>query len=109
MGKMTETPGRDSRIDYLMLRMPKLSEQEDAEEEKQDVGGDDEGMNTALARALTSKSQVPRSNQFVTMNSARRTSQHLRMSVKVNLRNTESKLYLKTLTMITERKKAAEK
>ena len=65
MGKMNEVPGRDSRIDYLMLRLPKLSEQEDEEEAKENVGADeDEGMNMGLMRALTSVSHVPRSNQL---------------------------------------------
>ena len=53
LGKMTVTPGSDNRIDYIMLRMPKLTE--DAVEEAESAGShsvSEEGMFPALNNAL---------------------------------------------------------
>ena len=36
LGKMTVTPGSDNRIDYIMLRMPKLTEDAVDEAEETD-------------------------------------------------------------------------
>ena len=109
---MTETPGSDNRIDYVMMRMPKLFE--DAEEEMKAEGADDgsenvaagnEGMSFALHNALNfAKSQAPTRIRNNSMRSTQGTINNLRMSVKVNLRSTESKLLLKNLNLLTKQR-----
>ena len=53
LGKMTVTPGSDNRIDYIMLRMPKLTE--DAVDEDESAGSSsthEVGMFSALNNVL---------------------------------------------------------
>ena len=53
LGKMTDFPCLDNRLDYLMLRLPKMTDQFD--EDCEDVDGDDQegAINPALVKALT--------------------------------------------------------
>ena len=53
LGKMTVTPGSDNRMDYIMLRMPKLTE--DTVDEDESAGSrstHEEGMSFALNNVL---------------------------------------------------------
>ena len=59
LGKMTVTPGSDNRMDYIMLRMPKLTADADDEAEEAESSGQagsrsvhEEGMSFALNNAL---------------------------------------------------------
>jgi len=99
---MGDTPGADSRIDYLMLRMPKLTE-----ELSEDLDDPDEspGLNSALTSALSRSSISNFSNRMMSMKQIdRRASTKLRSSVKVNLRSTETSLKLKNLALINRQR-----
>ena len=95
LGSMKATPSRGSTLDYFMLRMPKMNEEQDeADENINDEGGE---QNPFLARAITQRE----TNSAVTLSSGaardlrmtdRKQSVKLRMSVKVNLRSTETSL-----------------
>ena len=109
LGKMTAIPGSDNRLDYVMLRLPKLTDTKDEKEESDAENNvEKDVMNFALSNALSSnlnfaKSQAPTySNRNTSMRSSRSTIGNLRMSVKVNLRSTESKLVLKNLNLLTK-------
>ena len=112
LGKMTATPGSGNRTDYLMMRTPKLTdekenEEEESEEEKkgESFGSSESGLSFALNNALNfAKSQAPlgRSRRNTSMKSTQGTINTLRMSVKVNLRSTESKLLLRNINLLTK-------
>lgn len=53
IGRISAVPGRDSRVDYLMLRKVKIN-QEDEDTDSFVTEDNDEGMmNQALSRAIT--------------------------------------------------------
>ena len=110
LGKMTTTPGSGSRTDYIMMRTPKLTderEEEEEEEKKTESFGSSEGggLSFALNNALNfAKSQAPlgRTRRNTSMKSTQGTINTLRMSVKVNLRSTESKLLLSNINLLAK-------
>ncbi len=56
LGKIGDTPGNDSRIDYLMLRLPKLTAEED--EENFDSQTESLDLHSALESAFSTKSAI---------------------------------------------------
>ena len=102
---MSQVPGGESRVDYIMMRMPRLDEVDDEEDLDENLNDDaEEGMQPMLAKALSagfSRSTTGVIDSRNSLASNRRMSNALRMSVKVNLRSTESKLQLKNLSLIS--------
>lgn len=108
LGSMKATPFRGSKMDYFMLRMPKINEDSDDGEENVD-GDEDSNSNPFLARAITIKQtnsavNLGGGNDLLASKLNRKASLRLRMSVKVNLRSTETQLQLNKLLVISKKK-----
>lgn len=109
LGKQNHTPCNDSRIDYLMMRLPRLNEDFDDEADLDENLNEVEagpGLNPALASALqfnrSTTSSIFQRKQSTLESGPKRTQTRLRTSVKVNLRSTESSLQLKNLQTLRQ-------
>jgi len=60
LGNKNDTPINDSRIDYLMLRIPKVNETIDPADDEED--GDDDELPAAIKRAITETESKGRLN-----------------------------------------------
>ena len=102
IGRISAVPGRDSRVDYLMLRKVKINQEDEETDSFVTDDTDDAMMSQALSRAITQNaSSLGRQGSLKKQRSQRMT-MSLRTSVKVNLRCSESALALNHLAKLAK-------
>ena len=102
---MSSIPGQSCRVDYIMMRLPRLCDMEETADHNEPESPVDlsKGLHPGLMSAL-SRSEAPTSRKRnESMKSTSTLINNLRMSVKVNLRSPESKLALKALSLMKKR------